>query len=269
MKKLIYLILLFSFSFQRCEEKTDFELANNGLNVLVVEGVLTNEQGSQMIRLSHPHSQQNGDAIPASGATVAVSDGTSTYPLSEKPIGSGEYYTDSTFRALFDQLYTLTINYQGRQYTAEDASKPVEALTAFQLEQSITLSDTLYSILMAPEGDEPSYTVYSIDWSGTSRCKTPACQAELIYYDLKTIDVHEIYKPDKEDLLFPAGSTIVRKKYSMSDNYRSFLRSLLSETEWRGGIFDIERANAPTNLSEGAIGFFAISTMVSDTLKIQ
>jgi hypothetical protein len=43
---------------------------------------------------------------------------------------------------------------------------------------------------------------------------------------------------------------------------------VLSETEWRGGAFDVQRENVPTNLSKGAIGFFAVSTVLSDTTII-
>ena len=37
------------------------------------------------------------------------------------------------------------------------------------------------------------------------------------------------------------------------------------ESEWRGGLFDVERGNITTNLSEGAIGYFAASTVITDT----
>jgi hypothetical protein len=39
----------------------------------------------------------------------------------------------------------------------------------------------------------------------------------------------------------------------------------MMETEWRGGLFDVERGNISTNLSEGAIGYFAASTVLSDS----
>jgi hypothetical protein len=90
----------------------------------------------------------------------------------------------------------------------------------------------------------------------------------VVFYDLKTIDVNEIYKPAKSDFKFPLNSIVVRKKYSISPAYKIFLRSVLSETEWRGGVFDVQRADATTNLSAGAIGFFAVSTVVSDSTLI-
>ncbi|MEQ8425482.1 MAG: hypothetical protein RIA63_12280, partial [Cyclobacteriaceae bacterium] len=64
---------------------------------------------------------------------------------------------------------------------------------------------------------------------------------------------------------FPENAVVIRKKFSVSPGYQSFLRSILSETEWRGGVFDVQRANAATNLTEGAIGYFAVSTVVTDT----
>ena len=90
----------------------------------------------------------------------------------------------------------------------------------------------------------------------------------MINYDIKNIDVQEIYAPEKEVFTFPAGSQIVRKRHSLSEQHVAYLRSLLSETEWRGGLFDIDRSNIPTNLSEGAIGFFGVSTVVSDTIIV-
>ncbi|HEY0772396.1 MAG TPA: hypothetical protein VGD31_18880, partial [Sphingobacteriaceae bacterium] len=73
----------------------------------------------------------------------------------------------------------------------------------------------------------------------------------------------------KTDFIFPSRSTVIRRKFSVSDRYRAYLRSMLSETEWRGSVFDVQRDNAPTNFTPGAIGFFAVSTVVADTLKIQ
>ncbi|MBE9509733.1 MAG: hypothetical protein IMY71_02550, partial [Bacteroidetes bacterium] len=44
--------------------------------------------------------------------------------------------------------------------------------------------------------------------------------------------------------------------------------TMLSETEWKGGVFDVLPGNVYTNLSEGAVGFFAVSTVVSDSTVV-
>jgi hypothetical protein len=39
----------------------------------------------------------------------------------------------------------------------------------------------------------------------------------------------------------------------------------MAETEWRGGLFDVQPGNVRTNLSEGAVGYFSVSAVVADT----
>jgi hypothetical protein len=75
----------------------------------------------------------------------------------------------------------------------------------------------------------------------------------LLY--LNNIDVNTIFGGDREVICFPSGTTIVRKKYGLTESHQSFLRSMLMETDWSGGIFDVQHGNVETNLSNGALGF--------------
>ena len=129
----------------------------------------------------------------------------------------------------------------------------------------------MFTLNLSRSGSEPNYIKHFVNWTNTSQCESvnDLCLAKVINYDIKTIDIQDIFKPDKVNITFPAGTVILRQKYSVSPGYRTFLRTMLSETEWRGYIFDIERANASTNLSEGAVGYFAVSTVVSDTTLVQ
>jgi hypothetical protein len=38
------------------------------------------------------------------------------------------------------------------------------------------------------------------------------------------------------------------------------------ETEWSGGVFDVQHGNVNTNLSNGALGFFGVCMVVIDTI---
>ena len=88
-------------------------------------------------------------------------------------------------------------------------------------------------------------------------------------YTLSTIDVNQLFKPAVENLSFPAGAMVIRTKYSLSPDHERFLRSLLSETDWRGGWFDVMHGNLHTNLNNGAVGFFAACSVVQDTTYIE
>jgi len=241
----------------------------NETDLIVVEGIITNEKISHRIKLSRTYTTQNQTPEPITADTVFITDGETIYSLSESPLGSGEFYSPP-FRAVFGKAYFLVFFYLGKQYLAVDSPPPGQPLEEISYSEVTGDASAMRKLNFEDSGTSSNFIAYNVNWENTDDCPpSSSCSANLIYYDLKTIDVQEIYKPEKEELLFPAGSQIVRKKYSVSEPYETYLRSLLSETEWRGGIFDIERANVPTNLSEGAIGFFAASTVVVDTTVVE
>lgn len=260
----VFLLLLILFSCN--EEKIDKPLQTNELDLLVVEGVLTNEKLNHRIKLTRPYQELNGISEPVTGANIVVIEGNEkVYSTVEFPAGSGDYYTEE-LTAVFGKPYTLFIQYNGKDYFAVARSVPVEPMSDLQYDK---VSEGLYELQINDSGGSPSYVDHYISWANTSACQATAlCEGRLVYYDLKTIDVNSLFKPDKEDLWFPVNTVIVRRKYSVSPEYKTFLRSVLSETEWRGGAFDVQRENVTTNLSEGAIGFFAVSTVLSDTIII-
>lgn len=263
--RLTILTLLIFCGIFSCEEAVDRPIAAKDTGLLVVEGVITNERKNHNITLTLPYKTQNGVAPPATGALLKLSVDSISYHLTEFPQGSGKYYTP-VMRAVTGKTYTLTIEYMGKRYTAKDGSVPVEPLNKLQYQKT----GDQYSLLYHPTGSTSNFIEYAISWKNTAACLSDStCEGKIVYYDLKTIDVNELFKPLKENFTFPPNSIVVRKKYSVSQAYKVFLRGMLSETEWRGSLFDIDRANVPTNLSQGAAGFFAVSTVVSDTTIIR
>ena len=248
-----------------CEEKIDIDIVAEKLDLLVVEGVLTNERKNHRITLTLPYQEQNATPQPASGALVSIREDNLTYVLDELPAGSGYYYTPPLL-AVSGKKYTLRITYQGREYVAEDSSVPVQPMQPL----SYRKESEGYALNLGPSGVDANYVEHVVTWENTSSCMAgTACQSKIVFYDLKTIDVNEIFKPAREEFHFPEQSSVTRRKYSVSAAYREFLRSMLSETQWRGGVFDVQRAHVPTNLSDGAIGFFAVCAVVSDSTVVK
>ena len=258
-----YVLLIFLFT--GCEEKIDDSLLPEQTELLVVEGLLTNENRNHVVKLSLPYGKQNGMLEPVSGASVFVYEDSTLYELRELPVGSGRYYTPRE-RAVMGKVYTLYIEYNGRQYFAQDSAVPVQPLQGLRYRES----GEGYTLTFDPGGRDANYVEHVINWVNTDACSTSdSCEGRVVFYDLNTIDVNEMYKPEKEIFQFPKGTTVIRRKYSVSPAYRAFLRSMLSETEWRGGVFDIQRSNVTTNLSEGAVGFFAVCSVVADTTVVE
>lgn len=251
-----------------CEKELAWEVNPQNNDLLVVDAVISNEKMNHLVKLSHTNPESNGGFNPASGATVVISDGANNELLFEFPSGSGLYFTSPDFRALFGKQYFLLIQYNGKNYAATDASVPGQPLDNEPVYKEV--DNGLYTLNFR-EGEDPSMTRYFMNWIQTPYCDDSevGCLAKVIYYDLKTVDVNQNFRPEKETVFFPEETVIIRKKYSLSEPYRQFLRSMLSETEWRGGYFDVQRGNVFTNLSEGAVGFFAVSTVVTDSTFVQ
>lgn len=256
---IICLILLTS-----CEEVVYRKVTPAAESVIVVEGLLTNERTRHVVRVSKSSKGQDGVSQPVSGAFVRIIEGPTVYPLTESTTRPGEYLTFD-MRAVFGKVYTLHIQHEGKDYIASDSSIPVEPLTPISY-RGVTGG---FAINFAESGQDPNFVRHEINWKSTASCVGGSCEGLVIFYDLKTVDVNEVTKPGKELFIFPAGATIVRKKYSVSPAYRAFLRGALSETEWRGSFFDVDHANAPTNLSGGALGFFAVTTVAMDSTVVK
>ena len=247
-----------------CEEQVNRNLLSENTGLLIVEGVMTNEMKNHKVKLSRPYEEMNGSGQAVSGASVYIFEDTTLFALGEFPSGSGEYYTPM-MRGLFGKRYTLVIQNDGKTFFAQDSPAPVQPLGPLRYHAE----NKGYLLNMDPEGTDPNYIQYYIDWKNRTECSNEdSCSGTITYYDLKTIDVNEIYKPEKLPFYFPKGSIVIRRKYSVSPAYKAFLRSMLSETEWRGGVFDVQRSNVTTNLSEGATGFFAVCTVVADTTVV-
>jgi hypothetical protein len=82
------------------------------------------------------------------------------------------------------------------------------------------------------------------------------------------VDIIKEFAPAKQEVLFPEGTMVYRKKYSLSEDHQSFIRSLLIETEWRGGLFDVEHGNVQSNFTNGTLGYFGVCQVLSDSVLV-
>jgi hypothetical protein len=231
--------------------------------MLVVDGIITNEKKPQEIKLSLAMSKPMAITPVASGASVYVQAADSTYTFEEIPEGSGIYISSNPFRASAGKTYHLTIEYRNTKFTASATMAGITALPAFRFNPE---DSALFSYIY--EDDAPSMQEVFFDWSDVEgyREKDPgSCKAVQYFYSLETIDISQFLGPAREIVRFPIGTKIHRTKYSLSLEHEYFLRTILLETSWRGGNFDVLPGNSYTNLSEGATGFFGVCMVLHDS----
>lgn len=253
-----------------CEKKITPDFKFDGKEFLIVDGIITNENKFQEIKLTKSLSAFNEIPEAISGAKVSVSDGIYNYTFSEDT--AGIYLSDIKFSAVINKLFTLNIEFRGKSYSAQARAVPVLNYYSINYAQ---LNDSMYYFPQARANfnpDEAAMYVVNADWSfipGYDTLTKEKTKAKMFFYDLKTIDVNEIFHPAYEHIYFPKGTQLIVRKYSLSPEHEKFVRSMLLETSWNGGSFDTEEDNVYTNLSEGALGFFGASIVISDTVIVE
>ena len=269
-KNILYIIpILLLLS---CVKQTDWTLQSQSTDLIVVEGIITDTMGSQRIIITHPVSGLNETPQPVSGANVIITNEDSAYTLTEHPLNSGTYITKSSFIGQTGKNYSLLIAINNRLYTAKAYMVPGIHFNA--LTYSKDEGDNLYhidSVAKAFDTRDTAMWEVLLDWShvpGYGNADPSKTKARLLYYTLPTLDVSQIFAPPVEDIRFPPGTIIVERRYSLTPEHAAFLRTLILETNWQGGLFSTVPANVITNLSSGAVGFFAACSITTLSLTV-
>lgn len=271
MKKLWIYSLVFII-LPACVKKADWAEPGDGMEYIVVDGILTNESRIQHLYIYYNKSNLNDTPDPVIGAEVIISNEDETYQLDESPDEAGLYITDSIVVAGADRNYSLLIFHQGSVYSAQAYMIPGKTFPELIYKKND--DNELYHIdyvASSFEASDQAMWEILIDWSsvpGYEHKDPEACRKKLLFYTLSTLDVSQIFAPVVEQVSFPAGTIIDQRRYSLTNEHADFIRSLLLETSWQGGVFPSDPANANTNLSDGAIGFFGVCAVNSLSLTV-
>jgi hypothetical protein len=218
------------------------------------------------ITLSKPVAGVNEHPQPVRGATVLVSSNQLTHTFHEAPTQPGTYLSDKAFTGVRNKTYSLLVTSGNKVYSAKAVLASPEEFVVVKYEKDII--DNKYRFSKVPVTYNPlKLAMYELqlDWSsvpGYQNENPDSCRAKLFYYTLPTIDVSEVFAPGIENVTFPSGTVITERRYSLTDEHAAFIRAILLETTWQGGYFNTAPANVPTNLSQGASGFFGACGVV-------
>jgi hypothetical protein len=253
--------LLLTLLITSCEKQTSWEI-KSAAKFRVADCILTNEMKYQMLRLYESSDQMNEDPGAISDAHIMITEGNHVFGFREDSLQPGLYISSEPFMAAAGNVYQLTISLGN---DADTACADMTGVTPLET-IDITNSGDLY-LFVYHESPQASMTEVNYDWSAdTAYChQYGACLASEVFYTLDNIDVAKEFAPDRQMIPFPKNTQIIRRKYSLSTSHQNFIRAMMLETEWRGGLFDAEPGNVPTNFHHGFRGWFAVCSVVSDT----
>jgi hypothetical protein len=271
MKKTIFIIGL-SLLLQSCVKQVDWNVQDGKLPILIVDAILTDEVKSQQVSLTYPVSQLNQPPRPVSGASVIISNEDSVWTLIEKEANPGIYMTSPSFFASPEKNYTLLVSLDNNIYSARATMLPGSYFP--ELIYTKNEDNNLYYIdwvANAFSTRDAAMWELIINWSmvpGYENLDSLATHARMMFYTLPTLDVSEVFAPQMDAINFPAGTIITERRYSITPVHAEFIRELLLETDWTGGLFNVAAANVTTNLSNGALGFFGLCAVTQLSVTV-
>lgn len=261
----ILLGLLMVTFFSTCETKVDWELEPGDNEKLVIEAIITDELKVHEVKLSLSYDDFNDKPTPVSDAIVKIHDGTNSVEFFEAPDRPGTFLSEIAFAPAVLTGYGLEVIHQGVQHIAITYMVPVYPMDSLTFEQ-IGNTDSLRIKNVASiygVGQEAMYEI-DIDWNHI--IPSDSSQARVYYYTFTSVNAGQIFSPPKDDVIFPRGSIVIEKKYSLNEEFAEFMRALLLETQWQGGVYEEESGSLPSNFSNGALGYFGLCSVIRDTL---
>lgn len=248
-----------------CEKSRDWELASTTDSTLVIEAILTDKDTIQEVRLSQSYIDLNGEVPPVTNAIVEAEANGVTYTFIADPEQAGCYFSQTSF-AVVDQLnYRLNVLWEGNNYTASSRLSEVTPMPGVSF-LPFGMSDSLLRLgdFIPPyDNDQQSMYEINVDWSHLSVNEEPD-QAKFFLYTFNEVHVSQFVLPPREVVSFPRGSKVTIVKYGLNDDFADYLHARAIETDWGSNFFYATADNPPTNISNGALGFFSTCAILEE-----
>ncbi len=276
MIKNITTIFIIAITIASCTEKMDINLGTTYTR-LVVSGHVTPLQGEQYIKLTKTADYfANEPPPPVTGATVTVDDGTFTTPFTEDTINKGYYRAPDGFLGISGITYQLNI----------DLSEPIVGETHFSATEKMPqLIDNIDSIIVEKNPNFKKWMVrlYALDPPATNFYMFNGLRnGKIITDSVSRVRVSDdrLYNGNytngtvvlvlNEDELSP-GDIFTLELSNITEEYANFILDLQAEIRPHDPMFSGPPANVSTNITNGAVGFFAAypSAFSSTVVKSQ
>lgn len=242
-----------------CKEKITLDVPG-GAQKLVVEAEVTTETDSSYVKLTKTADYYSTSDYPVvAGATVSVNNIGFTY------VGKGIYKGPLGYKGVGGQTYNLKVVAEGNTYTSSSTLEPM-----FRV-------DSVFQVFKPKSGFIPEG--WSINYLGfDGRPKIKYTYFRLGYFD--TLVRRDSFTSDK--ILFNSDQTPIGVEYAFElpftrfnqgdeclmifrscEKFMSdFIQAYSEQTSGAPGPFQSPPANLPTNITGGAIGYFATYDIV-------
>jgi hypothetical protein len=232
MKKAIqFTVLILSFLFISCEEVIDVNLNTNPPKLVIeasinwLKGTLGNVQKVKLTTTTGYFST----TIPAvSGATIFITNSSNAqFTFIEIP-NTGEYICNN-FKPVINEIYVLTVVYNGATYTATEKLKSVAPITEIvqNNQGGFTGNEIEIKTFYTDPADESNYYLYEYQYSNQKK--------KNYYSDEDTFfQGNKFFSSSQNDNL-QIGDEITVSHYGISKAYYNYINVVVSIAGGGGG----------------------------------
>jgi hypothetical protein len=274
MKKILFLLLTAITVFTSCEKVVDVDLPK-GETALVIESKITNmkELWEVKLSLSQPYLDQ-GEKTIVDNAVVNIK-GTDGTDVNLNHFADGVYLSDDSLSCIPGETYTLTVEHRGRNYTASETAPngfPLDIIQPFFLPNNNGfIQSGFYLFIQGPQVTTPGaanyfWKFYKNDTLQESFLLVENDEFGEITFLNPSIDsdnplgrIDENIFPRPFPFLLEIGDSIRLEQFVLSQRYYQYIVDLDVQRSRSGTPFDPPPANPRNNLSNGALGYFAVA----------
>ena len=269
MKK-FFLLSIFCFLITSCEKEIDLDLDDKSGD-LVIEGNLSDQAGPQTVKItkSVPFTAQN--QYPAvSDAVVTVSDNLGQNETLQYA-GNGEYKTVN-FTTAPGRLYTLTVKADGKDYTAQSRMPQPVSFDGLDQDSFLIGGEPTYTLLPLFTDPQEVGNRYLFSFTiNNNPKKTIQTFSDNVNNGLPNQRPLILSNDDSNptDQKVKVGDIIYVEMQCIDAPIFTFYNALLQISGNGGPGGGITPTNPPSNISNGALGYFSAHTSRKRSIVIQ
>jgi hypothetical protein len=267
MKKIFYIMPAAFLLFTSCTERIDIQL-DDSFTRLVVFGTLTTDTTRHYVELSATSSYYYNEAPPpVTGASLEISDDQgNTENLTE--MDPGKYATSPLFFVLPGRTYTLRIELAEeinghKTYMASSSVNPIFPIDSIGLVYQPDWGEKGFYEVTCYYQDPPTRDFYMFNIFKNGEMLTDTISNRIVSADdfyngnyTNGIGVGYLDQAYERQVL-KVGDTVTFQGCNITEEYYNFITTLQSETGYQNPLFSGPPANVKSNISNGAVGFFA------------
>jgi len=257
-----------------CTETIDNIHLDSTRTRLVVEGYISTDTMRQVVKLSRLGDALNQEPVQVvSNALVTISDGTSTFNLTEDQNKKGTYFTAADVFGVPGRTYSLLIKNVDinndqvmEEYTAQSLLKrtnPIDSLHVVYNNSNPNFRNWSVNLYAMDPGEGMNYYLLKVRKNGTLMTDSIFKYSVTDNYSFvgKYFDGFPVYflREERIDERVAHGDTITLEMYGITEDYFSFIQSYITDYYPKVPIFSGPSANIPTNIKpiNDAVGIFA------------